>query len=82
MSKPLIVVVGATGRQGGSVVRVLNKSGKWRLRGLTRNVHSKAAEQLTQQGIEMVQCNINDKEQLLDAFKVHASPLLVKKQWE
>jgi uncharacterized protein YbjT (DUF2867 family) len=39
--KPLIVVVGATGKQGGSVINALIDSDKWTIRGLSRNISSK-----------------------------------------
>ncbi len=38
--KPLIVVVGATGKQGRSVINALINSGKWTIRGLSRNISS------------------------------------------
>ena len=36
-TKKLIAVVGATGLQGGAVVRALQASGKFKVRALTRN---------------------------------------------
>jgi uncharacterized protein YbjT (DUF2867 family) len=42
--KPLIVVVGATGKQGGSVINALINSGKWTIRGLTRQTTSKDSQ--------------------------------------
>ena len=42
--KPVIVVVGATGRQGGSVVDALIRDGQWTVRGLTRNVNSSTSQ--------------------------------------
>lgn len=54
-SDPLFVVVGATGTQGGSVVRAITASDKaYRVRGLTRDPTSAASQALTQQGVAMV----------------------------
>lgn len=48
-SKPIIAVSGATGAQGGSVVRVLLKDGGFHIRALTRNVESPAAKGTSKQ---------------------------------
>jgi uncharacterized protein YbjT (DUF2867 family) len=53
-SKPLIVVLGATGAQGGSVVRSLLKNGGFRIRGVTRDLLSEKSQDLSKLGIEMV----------------------------
>jgi uncharacterized protein YbjT (DUF2867 family) len=50
----LVLVAGATGRQGGAVARHLRTKG-WKLRALTRNPDSYAARQLAERGIELVQ---------------------------
>ena len=42
--KPLVVVVGATGKQGGSVIDALIDSEKWRIRGLSRKTSSKESQ--------------------------------------
>lgn len=42
--RPLIVVTGATGAQGGSVVNFLLNDGGFRVKGLTRNVDSPRAK--------------------------------------
>ncbi|KAJ6602558.1 NAD(P)-binding protein [Mycena vulgaris] len=52
---PLVVVVGVTGNQGGSVVKALAESDKpYRIRGLTRDVTKPAASVLADAGVEMV----------------------------
>ena len=68
-SKPLIVVIGATGSQGGSVVQTfLSTSPSWRIRGLTRNPSSAASKALTAKGVEMVAADVGDPSTLPAAF--------------
>ena len=55
----VVLVAGATGRQGGAVVRHLRAKG-WKLRALTRNPDSYAAWQLAERGIELVQGDLDD----------------------
>lgn len=62
MSK-LITVFGATGNQGGSVIRtILEDSGlskEFRIRAVTRDVKKESAKALTAQGVEVVQvCSV------------------------
>ncbi|KAL3488074.1 hscarg dehydrogenase [Aspergillus germanicus] len=62
MSK-LLVVFGATGSQGGSLIKYVLKDAtlckKYRLRGVTRNVSKPAAAELAAKGVEMVEANSN-----------------------
>jgi hypothetical protein len=57
MSK-LITVFGATGNQGGSVIRSLLAdpilSKEYKIRGITRDITKEAAKKLSSQGVEMV----------------------------
>ena len=62
-----IVVVGATGRQGGQVVRHLLNQG-WRVRGLTRKPESKKAAELKALGAEVVRADLDDGASLDAAF--------------
>ena len=48
-----VLVTGATGRQGGAVIRHMLPKG-WKLRALTRNLDSHNAKELSRQGIELV----------------------------
>lgn len=41
-----IVVLGATGQQGSSVVEAFLQNNNWKVRGLTRNVESETAKKL------------------------------------
>ena len=55
----LVLVTGATGQQGGSVARRLLEGG-FRVRGITRNIESDAAKELTGLGAEMVRAEFTD----------------------
>jgi uncharacterized protein YbjT (DUF2867 family) len=54
-----VLVTGATGRQGGAVVRHMLRKG-WNLRALTRSTSSHAAQELARQGVELVQGDLED----------------------
>jgi uncharacterized protein YbjT (DUF2867 family) len=70
MSK-LIVVVGATGGQGGSVISAFLKhaDGEYRLRGITRNASSEKAKALAAQGVEIAVADLNDEASVERAFQ-------------
>lgn len=53
--KPLVLVFGATGHQGGSVIDHLLKSGKYTVRAVTRNKDSEASKSLSSRGVEMIE---------------------------
>jgi uncharacterized protein YbjT (DUF2867 family) len=55
----IVLVTGATGRQGGAVVRHMLLKG-WKLRALTRNPQSHPAQSLARQGVELVQGDLED----------------------
>jgi uncharacterized protein YbjT (DUF2867 family) len=63
----LIAVSGATGKQGGTVVRHLLSAG-FRVRGLTRSTDSIAARALAGRGVEMVRCDLNTPTSLIAAL--------------
>jgi uncharacterized protein YbjT (DUF2867 family) len=62
-TKKLIAVIGATGHQGGAVVRALRASGQFKVRALTRNPaqHAQLAD-------EVVLADLDRPETLKDAF--------------
>jgi uncharacterized protein YbjT (DUF2867 family) len=66
-SEKTVLVTGATGRQGGAVIRHMLPKG-WKLRALTRNPASHAARELAQQGVELVQGDLEDSASLPDAL--------------
>ena len=69
---PLVVVVGSTGIQGGSVIHELAKSDKpYRIRALTRNATKPAALELAKLGAEVytVDIIIGNEQSVNEAFK-------------
>ncbi|GAA5891951.1 hypothetical protein JCM6882_007418 [Rhodosporidiobolus microsporus] len=65
----LVLVVGATGRQGRSVVGALQQlSSPPKIRALTRNTSSAAAQKLADQGVEVVKGSLSDKASLVAAL--------------
>ncbi|MDQ3020401.1 MAG: NmrA/HSCARG family protein [Bacteroidota bacterium] len=80
--KPIILVTGATGAQGGSVAHFLAKSGKYKVRALTRDAHSKKAAALGPEGVEVVEGNLDDKGSLLKAMKDCYGVFGVTNFWE
>ena len=68
--KKIIAVVGATGAQGGGLVRAIlaDKQGPFRVRALTRDVNSENAKALAKAGAEVVAADIDDPESLKRAF--------------
>ena len=81
MSK-LIVVIGVTGNQGGSVARRFLQDPNYKVRGLTRNSNSDAAKQLAVEGIEIVQAELNDVDSLAKAFAGANVIFSVTNYWE
>ena len=63
-----VLVTGATGRQGGAVIRHLLPRG-WKLRALTRNPDLPAAQDLANQGVEVVQGDLEDPASLARASR-------------
>ena len=71
MAKKTIAVVGATGAQGGGLVRAIlaDPSGEFAARALTRDVNSAKAKELAKLGAEVVAVNVDDVDTLRRAFQ-------------
>lgn len=69
-NKKTIAVVGATGAQGGGLVRAIlnDPSGGFSARALTRDVNSKGALALAALGADVVAADLDDEESLKRAF--------------
>ncbi|KAI3339887.1 hypothetical protein F4824DRAFT_455058 [Ustulina deusta] len=64
----LVTVVGATGTQGRAVITALAGDPNYTLRGLTRNLQSRAAQELRSQGVEVVAADLDNLASLKAAF--------------
>lgn len=69
--KKIIAVLGATGAQGGGLVRAIlnDPDSAFAARALTRNAGSDKAQALAAQGVEVVEADIDDVESLKRAFE-------------
>lgn len=68
MNLRTIVVLGATGQQGGAVARSLIAAGRWKVRALSRNPDSDTARQLAASGMEVVAADMDNPASLQAAF--------------
>jgi uncharacterized protein YbjT (DUF2867 family) len=68
--KKIIAVVGATGAQGGGLVRAIteDKSGGFTARAITRDKNSDKAKELAKLGAEVVKADVDDEKSLEKAF--------------
>jgi len=80
--KPIILVTGATGAQGGSVAYALLKEKKFAVRALTRDRNSPAAKELAKAGAEIVMGTLDDIESLKRAMKGCYGVFGVTNFWE
>ncbi len=69
--KPVIAVVGATGAQGGGLVRAIlnDSSANYAVRAITRDVNSDKAKSLARLGADVVAASLDDEASLFKAFK-------------
>ncbi|MGH7580520.1 MAG: NmrA/HSCARG family protein [Gemmatimonadales bacterium] len=69
--KKIIAVAGATGAQGGGLVRAIlaDRNGPFKARALTRNVNSEKAKALAAAGAEVVAADLDDPATLRRAFE-------------
>jgi uncharacterized protein YbjT (DUF2867 family) len=70
-AKPLVTVVGASSKQGRSVVRSLLQSGRYRVRALTRRTDASEAQNLARQGAELALAplELGHTKDLVSAFR-------------
>ncbi|KAJ6084421.1 hypothetical protein N7486_011221 [Penicillium sp. IBT 16267x] len=77
----LITVFGATGQQGGSVIRAILQnetlSKEFTIRGISRDTSKPESQALLKQGVELVSADMNSKESLIKAIQGSHSVFLV-----
>ena len=84
MTKKILGVVGATGAQGGGLVRAIlaDKSGEFAARAITRNASSDKAMALANAGAEVVTADADDPESMKRAFRGAYGAFCVTNFWE
>jgi len=82
--KKVIAVVGATGAQGGGLVRAIldDPAGGYAARALTRNTRSDKAQTLAGAGAEVVGADLDDAASLAAAFRGAHGAFCVTNFWE
>ena len=82
-AKKIIAVMGATGTQGGGLIRAIlaDPQSEFAVRAITRDVNSDAAKALAKQGVEVVAANIHDQASLERAFAGAHGAFLVTFFW-
>ncbi|NNE10133.1 MAG: NmrA/HSCARG family protein [Gemmatimonadetes bacterium] len=84
MSKKIIAVVGATGAQGGGLVRAIlsDADGGFAARAITRDTGSDKAKALAKAGAEVVAADLDDKASLAKALDGAHGAFFVTAFWE
>lgn len=78
----LILVTGATGKQGGATIRQLARQGGFRLRAMTRRPEGDAARALAALGVEVVRGDLDDAPSLERALAGAWGVFAVQNTWE
>jgi uncharacterized protein YbjT (DUF2867 family) len=82
--KKIIAVVGATGAQGGGLVRAIlnDPKGGFTVRAITRDTNSDKARELAQLGAELIAADIDDEASVRNAFEGAHGAFCVTFFWE
>ena len=84
--KKILVVFGATGVQGGSVIKSIlgdpKTANEFKLRGITRDPSKPNAQALTAKGVECVAADINSRDQIKSALEGAYAVFAVTNYWE
>lgn len=80
--KKLILITGATGKQGGATIQHLLKDGTFQLRAMTRNPESDGAKRLAEQGVQVVKGDLDDEASIDEALASVWGVFGVQNTWE
>lgn len=80
-SSKLIVILGATGNQGGSVASTFLEESGWQVRAVTRNTSSPKAQALAARGAQLFTADIDKPETLSAAFEGASAIFAVSDFW-
>ncbi|MCL4494955.1 MAG: NmrA/HSCARG family protein [Firmicutes bacterium] len=80
-SKGPVLVIGATGNQGGQVTQALLEAG-WTVHALTRHGTSSKAQALKAQGVHLINGNMSDRTLLTDIFPFVTGVFSVQNFWD
>jgi uncharacterized protein YbjT (DUF2867 family) len=82
--KRIIAVLGATGAQGGGLVRAIlnDPNSEFKVRAITRNIDSEKAKALASLGAEVASADLDNLESLKSAFKNAYGVYAVTNFWE
>jgi uncharacterized protein YbjT (DUF2867 family) len=82
MAKPVIAVIGGSGKQGGGVADALLRSGKFAVRAVSRNLAGDAAKALIGRGVEVVKGDLLDAASLRLPFEGAYGAFVVTNFWD
>ncbi|WOX20796.1 NmrA/HSCARG family protein [Streptomyces solicathayae] len=82
--RKIITVIGATGRQGGGLVRAVlaDRDGEFTVRAVTRHPDGEPAAELKRLGVEVVRADMDDPPSLAPAFEHAYGAFVVTNFWE
>ncbi|KAF8472850.1 NMRAL1 protein [Kalaharituber pfeilii] len=84
--KKVLVIFGATGKQGGSIIQSIQDDPRtastFAIRGITRDANKPNALALKEKGVEVVTADMEDKESLKKALKGAYAVFVVTNYWE
>src|SRR5215471_21002365 len=75
MAKPVIAVIGGSGRQGGGVVDALLASGKFTVRVVSRDPVGAAAKALNKRGVEVIKATCSTLPACVCRLRARTVPL-------